>query len=170
VANNMRARSTGVYHGRRSKAADERFTSQGLLTPARRDEIANEMIGSFLTNVDRLRVEAEKLQATPVFMTQTAFAWNANPATPVRGLTDTITIYGAEVNYADVSALHQELNRRLIAHCRDAQLRCFDLAQDVAFEPGDYYDYLHNTPQGTAKIGRYLADRLPAVLPARARP
>ena len=96
--------------------------------------------------------------ATPVFMTQTALAWNAAANKPVHGLKDTIPVLGATVNYADVSALHRHLNSQLIRHCAANGITCFDLASDVTFGPDDYYDYLHNTPAGAEKIGTYVAD------------
>ena len=37
---------------------------------------------------------------------------------------------------------------------------CLDLAAELRFEPGDFYDYEHNTPQGARKIGQWLAGKL----------
>jgi hypothetical protein len=34
------------------------------------------------------------------------------------------------------------------------------MPNEVAFDGDDYYDYLHNTPKGAEKIGRYLAAKL----------
>ena len=41
---------------------------------------------------------------------------------------------------------------------------CIDLASDLAFGDGDFYDGLHTTPQGSARIGRYLAEKLRPVV------
>jgi len=51
-------------------------------------------------------------------------------------------------------------NRVTMTVCRELEAICLDLAAAVAFGDGDFYDRLHNTPQGTEKIGRHLADRL----------
>jgi len=40
--------------------------------------------------------------------------------------------------------------------CREKGAVCVDLGRELQFEDGDFYDNVHNTPQGTAKIGRYL--------------
>jgi len=44
--------------------------------------------------------------------------------------------------------------------CRKVGGRCIDLAREVEFDDGDFYDRIHNTPSGTKKIGQYLYDKL----------
>ena len=92
-------------------------------------------------------------------MTQTAFAWNADRRPP-RGLKATVRVHGRTMNYADVAMLHQSLNLALMDYCRQHHVTCFDLANDLTFDVGDYYDFVHNTPRGAEKIGHYLARRL----------
>ena len=55
-------------------------------------------------------------------------------------------------------------NAATLAVCRETGAICLDLAGEVAFEDGDFYDEVHNTPQGAEKIGRWLAGRLAGVL------
>jgi lysophospholipase L1-like esterase len=166
VRSNMRARDTRVAHGRMPSSSD--FTEHGLLPEAERAEISAGVTAAFLANVEGLRERAAALGAQPIFMTQTAFGWNADRFKP-RGLSGTVVISGRKVNYADVAAFHQGLNRGLMEYCSARAVTCFDLANDVTFEMGDYYDYLHNTPSGADKIGRYVAARVAAIdIPSRA--
>jgi hypothetical protein len=44
--------------------------------------------------------------------------------------------------------------------CRERHVVCLDLATELRFSEGDFYDYEHNTPLGAEKIGRWLADKL----------
>ena len=155
---NLRARQTGVTHGR-SIPRPEEFTDQGLLTDSERDELADALTATFLAQVDDLRKHVEAWGAKPVFVTQTAFGWNADH-NPPRGRRNELRIYGLMTNFADVAFLHQQLNRGLMAHCAVRRIVCFDLAADVTFVDVDYYDPLHNSPAGAEKIGRYLAQRL----------
>lgn len=37
---------------------------------------------------------------------------------------------------------------------------CLDLATELHFADGDFYDFEHNTPQGAEKIGHWLAGKL----------
>jgi|GEM_PF-2737386 len=39
-----------------------------------------------------------------------------------------------------------------------------ELARDVAFDDGDFYDRVHNADRGAAKIGDYLYGALKSVL------
>ena len=122
--------------------------------------MAREITTDVLRNIDGLRRSALERGAVPVFMTQTARGWNAD-RNPPRGLRETVRIRGLTLNYADVGFLHQDLNRGLLDYCAKTGTTCFDLANEVTFRlDDDYYDYLHNTPSGAEKIGRYVAERL----------
>lgn len=154
----LRARAVGVDHSRRLPAPTE-FTDKGLLEPAARDALAAEMASGFLIRIDDLRRRTVALGARPVFVTQEAYGWQFDEAN-LRGLNQTLVVYGRSVNYADVAYLHRDLNRKLMTWCQDTSVACFDLAQDVDFFEADYYDLVHNTPAGAEKIGRYLGARL----------
>lgn len=156
---NTRARVARVTHGRMRPLGPSDFTAEGLLTPAERIEIASDITQGFLENVDGLRDRVLARGARPVFVTQTAYAWSGAGDTP-RGVKDTTTLYGRTVNFADISFVHQHVNRSLLDHCERTRVTCFDLAGDVAFDVDDYYDFLHNSPKGAEKIGRYVAERL----------
>ena len=158
VRGNLRARDVGVMHGHHRPDPDA-FTTVGRLNDAERADIAGEVTAQFLTRVDGLRRDTVAMGAAPVFVTQTAYGWNADRQPP-RGMTGDVQTHGRTVNYADVAAVHQHLNRALLAHCADQHVACFDLAAEVVFDAADYYDPLHNTPSGAAKIGRYLAQQL----------
>ena len=155
---NLRARQAGVTHGR-SLPGPEDFTDQGLLTDAERNELATTVTSAFLSHVDTLKKHVHDWSAVPVFVTQTAFGWNADRKPP-RGRRAEVRIHGRVANFADVAFLHQHLNRGLMTYCEAQRMTCFDLTSDVAFASDDYYDPLHNTPRGAEKIGRYLAERL----------
>lgn len=159
VMGNLTARGAGVTHGRRPPVNDTDFTSEGLLAAGERAALSSVVTASFLEGVDHLRQKAEAMDAVPVFMTQTAFAWSGAEGPP-RGLRSRIHIHDQDMNYADVSAIHQAVNKGLRGLCSERRLICLDVANDVAFDGDDFYDYLHNTPRGADKLGRYLADHL----------
>lgn len=161
---NMRARDVRVWHGRMHPTTEDDFTDKGMLTDDERRDIASQMTSIFLTNIEQLTRHTLEAGAVPIYVTQTAFAWNADQEPP-RGLKETVHIYGTEMNYADVAFLHQSANRGLMDYCARERLTCLDLASDVRFGVEDYYDYLHNTPAGAEKIGRYLATRIAALDP-----
>jgi hypothetical protein len=59
-------------------------------------------------------------------------------------------------NYAETALF----NRAAMAACRQANAICLDLGGEIEFQPGDFYDWVHTTPQGSARIADYLFARL----------
>lgn len=168
VRSNFRARSVGVTHGRKRAFDETEFTTTGLVSAEQREAIATRVGASFLRNIDSLRQRVVAMGAKPIFVTQTAYAWTGDRAAPARGLKDVVTVDGVTVNFSDVSYVHQQMNRGLLRVCQEHDLLCFDLAHDVSFEPADFYDFVHNSPSGAEKIGRYVATRLHDAVPASA--
>jgi len=159
IRENLRARRARVWHERVPRLSPEDFTEQGLLSPEQRAEVSSNVTKIFLSNVEGLRRHTVAAGAAPIFVTQTAYGWSGGGNTP-RGVKETVRIYGYTVNYSDVAFLHQHMNRGLVDYCAQNRVTCFDMANDVTFEADDYYDYVHNTPQGAEKVGRYVAEKL----------
>jgi len=60
--------------------------------------------------------------------------------------------------------IYQEMryyNAELLAFCAETGAICIDLAGELEFELGDFYDAIHTTPSGSRKIGAYLAEKWP---------
>jgi len=57
------------------------------------------------------------------------------------------------------------LNDITLDVCRSRKAICVDVAGNVSFVDDDYYDLVHNTPKGTAKIGAYLYEQLKQLFP-----
>lgn len=92
--------------------------------------------------------------AVPVFVTQARGDYKLVDG-KVLGVVEDDGLSGVD-QYRRLSAF----NRATRQVCADEGLLCLDLAREVGFEPGDFYDYVHNTPQGSAKIGRWLAAKI----------
>lgn len=108
---------------------------------------------------DRLRMLAQAthaMGAVPVFMTQARGDYRQQGG-KVQGLVENRP---DGRNGVDQYRILAEYNQATRAVCRDEGLLCLDLARELTFEPGDFYDYLHNTPQGAEKIGRWVAGKL----------
>jgi lysophospholipase L1-like esterase len=105
----------------------------------------------------RLRQMAERIEAMgakAVFVTQTRGDYKMIDG-KVWGL-----IRDDELNGVDNWRLLDEFNRVTLMVCAEGRATCLDLAKEVAFADGDFYDHVHNTPAGAAKIGTWLATRL----------
>ena len=98
----------------------------------------------------RLRVISRKIRefgAHPIFVTQPmAIAKVINGKAFLRAGQD-----------AHVFFTLNRLNSRLMTVCRSlVNSICIDLANELTLEASDFYDRVHYTPEGAAKIGRYL--------------
>lgn len=94
-------------------------------------------IGTYKDRLKRLGQLAHAMGAVPVFVVQ-----------------------GAPV--ADKAAARRlaDFNQATREVCKEGGLLCLDLAREVTFDPGDFYDHLHNSPQGAEKVGRWLSTKL----------
>lgn len=102
----------------------------------------------------RLAAAAHDMGAVPVFVTQSRGDYKVVDG-KVLGMVEDDEFNGVD-RYRQI-ALYNRATREV---CSDEGLLCLDLAREVTFEPGDFYDYLHNTPRGAEKIGRWLAAKL----------
>jgi lysophospholipase L1-like esterase len=102
----------------------------------------------------RLAAAAHDMGAVPVFVTQSRGDYKVVDG-KVLGMVEDDEFNGVD-RYRQ-TALYNRATREV---CSDEGLLCLDLAREVTFEPSDFYDYLHNTPRGAEKIGRWLAAKL----------
>lgn len=96
----------------------------------------------------------EHMGAVPVFVTQTRADFRLQDGR----LLGIVTAIGP--NGVDQGRALLRFNATTMGVCRDRHVTCLDLATEVPFADGDFYDFQHNTPQGAEKIGRWLAGKL----------
>lgn len=110
----------------------------------------------------RLLQRTKEMGATPICVTQVYRLYKESNGR-ILGLDTRKDYRGVQINGVDFYMMMQLLNRTTISVCRDEGGIPVDLAGELDFEDVDFYDSGHNTPQGSAKIGRYLYDRLQAL-------
>ena len=59
-------------------------------------------------------------------------------------------------DFAELAAF----NQAAMNACRAARAICLDLALEIEFREGDFYDHLHTSPAGSARIADYLYAKL----------
>jgi hypothetical protein len=96
----------------------------------------------------------ERLGAAPVFVTQTRGDYRLE-----NGRLTGIKEDGGP-NGVDQGRALARFNAATMEVCQDRHVTCLDLATELRFSDGDFYDYEHNTPQGAEKIGTWLAGKL----------
>lgn len=152
VAGTIRAHRARLQH-HAVDFARAQWTDQ----PARAVWPADQLEANLTAYKDRLvRIAGliQHLGARPVFVTQTRADYRLENHR-LMGIADVDGPNGVDRGRALV-----RFNAATMEVCRDRQVTCLDLAQEVRFSDGDFYDYEHNTPQGAEKIGRWLADKL----------
>ncbi len=154
----LRARQAKIIHGARPYSGVTWERAHAV-------DAANPLEGELAPSLDayraRLGVLMEKIRhfgARPVIVTQPLASYRIRDGWVwgVRGKNGSVSTE----DYHKITAF----NRAAMAACRAEGAVCIDLGRDLLFRDGDFYDRLHNTPQGAAKIGRYLYEKLKNVL------
>ncbi len=119
--------------------------------------------GRFEAYEKRLKTLREKIisfGAKPIWVTQPA-AFYKYSKKKVVGFEEEFSVDGVSVNGVDIYYLLSQINEFTMKFCHETGGICLDLANQLSFEKEvDFYDYFHNTPSGTEKIGRYLTSKL----------
>ncbi|CAA7622728.1 GDSL-type esterase/lipase family protein [Magnetospirillum sp. UT-4] len=149
----------GILKARQAKLTHHRVDYAGVEwtdTPAEPDFSAgpNSTPEAYKARLKRMAQLIHEMGAVPVLVTQP------------RG--DYRVVDGKVLGVASTEGRNGVDNYRLLARfnqatrevCRDEGLLCLDLARELTFETGDFYDLLHTSPSGSEKIGRWLHAKL----------
>lgn len=127
------------------------------LSPPQLDYIRAEVSG-YRERLEQLNKRIHAFGAQPIYVTQ-------------------IRIDGRQVDGAwqeiegSSGALYvatlQALNRELLGFCRETGETCVDLAGKLAIPTAEFYDSMHTTPAGSARIAGFLADELTPIVCGR---
>ena len=101
--------------------------------------------------------------AEPIFDTQRSASWTRRDGA-VLGVDDIAPRFRQKLvdrfgpmNGIDIFRMERRLADVILAGCAATQGHCFDLVADVDFDlASDFYDELHTTASGSAKIADYL--------------
>ncbi|MCZ7600785.1 MAG: hypothetical protein M5U09_27820 [Gammaproteobacteria bacterium] len=131
-----------------------------------------ERVAGFRSRLAALLDRVERMGATPIVVTQprgdsrivdgkvmglarTRPRTYLNVRDPVMGV-----LRPGTANGVDYYLLLEPFNRASLEICRRAKGVCIDLAGELHFEAGDFYDHAHTTAAGSRRIGAYLFDKL----------
>ncbi|HTY78184.1 MAG TPA: GDSL-type esterase/lipase family protein [Candidatus Bathyarchaeia archaeon] len=149
IAGSLEARRAGLRH-RAVDFSRVTWTRQpGAAADLRRPSLAD-----YKARLRRITALIEDLGAAPVFITQTRADYKMVNGELIGISTE------AGPNGVDQGHALARINGATLEVCQEGLATCLDLATELHFEPGDFYDYEHNTPQGAERIGRWLAERL----------
>lgn len=148
------ARRIGVQHGTgKVETKDSKWVPATV--PADLAERLKPQLDAYRRRLQVLHARTQAFGATPIYVTQI----NGNGRL-VDGVLHQVEGSDGGHAYAEL-ALYNNVLRQF---CREAKARCIDLAAEIKFGPGDFYDTYHTTPQGSRKIGEYLAAKVGPLL------
>lgn len=115
----------------------------------------------------RLRILSEKTQslgAIPIYVTQAWRLYKKGPNGEILGSKTSFPYDGVRINGVDVYYMMEAFNNVLMDGCGEVGGICINLAAELQFEDSDFYDFVHTTPSGSEKIGKYLYKQLQGIL------
>jgi len=152
VAGSIRASRAELRH-RAVDFAGAKWTDQPAQPGWQADRLETNL-GVYKTRLVRIAELIERLGAVPVFITQTRADYRLENGRLI-GIAKT-----EGPNGVDQGRALARVNAATLETCRERHVVCFDLATELHFADGDFYDFEHNTPQGAEKIGHWLAGKL----------
>lgn len=154
-------------HGIGHKAIDFESiptTTMPLLAAEEYESLMKGRLDAYAERLDALISKSHEAGATPILITQRNIShWFENGQ--LTGFTREFEYEGKTANSVDRHYMEGLLNQTTMAACaRHGNTICIDLAGELEFDHKDFYDFAHNTPKGTKKVGEYLAGKLAPLL------
>ena len=133
----------------------QEWVNHGLVAVPYR-QLMQERLDAYADRLFRLSEKTREFGAEPIFVTQqTRYAKLVDGK--IVGVSNINHRYrGVTYNGVDRYFMHKELNRVAMEVCGQVDAVCIDLAEELSLEDTDFYDFLHNTPAGAERIGKYL--------------
>lgn len=156
----------GVYEARHVHKISHRkepfgsweWTTQPLVSD--HHALVAERLAIYQKAVAMLAAKTRAIGATPIFVTQSLSAYRFREDGQVEGRARTEMYESTLINGVDLYDIMREFWAVTMEECTKAGGVCVDAGNEMRWQPGDFYDVIHNTPQGDDRLGKYLHDRL----------
>jgi lysophospholipase L1-like esterase len=154
------ARRIGVHHGTgKVETKDSKWVWAKV--PADLSERLRPQLDAYRERLKVLHAKTLAFGATPIYVTQiNGNGRIMNLGQNLDGVVAEIEGSGGGLSFAELD-LYNDVLRKF---CAETKARCIDLAAEIKFGPGDFYDTYHTTPQGSRKIGEFLAAKIGPLL------
>ena len=149
----MIAREAKLIHGGNPPPGDGWTDWRAVSDPVAAEGELIAMVVGYRERLRRLAKRIRNFGAEPIFVTQPSSEFRV---TDGRVWVPTRDGRPHPVGYTNLAPF----NQATMEICAEVHAICIDLAAGLDFEPGDFYDRVHNTPVGTKKIGQYLFEAL----------
>lgn len=122
--------------------------------------LVSERVERYRKAVAMLAAKTHALGAEPVFVTQSLALYRVRPDGRIEGRKEPELYDTSMINGVDFYYIMREFWTATMDECAKAGGVCIDAGNEVPWQEGDFYDNVHNTPQGADRLGTYLHTRL----------
>jgi hypothetical protein len=152
VAGTLKARQAHIVHGGTGVASGPWVAAAKV--PDLNAAVEAERLTAYGQRVTALIERVRAMGAEAIIVSQSRSDYRVREGKPLgRVMGDTSINTGSW-------AMQTALNHRAMESCRAAAAICIDLGDELTFEDGDFYDWVHTTPTGNRRIAAYLFSRL----------
>ncbi|MBW2662665.1 MAG: SGNH/GDSL hydrolase family protein [Deltaproteobacteria bacterium] len=134
-------------------------TSRPLIGKDKYKQIMAKRLNEYSSRLKTLISKTKKMGAMPIFVTQRRMSY-WRKGNQVIGISYQSSYNAVKYNGVDMYYMNKLLNNTTMSVCKQANGICIDLESELNFTHDDFYDFAHNTPRGTIKIGKYLYHKL----------
>ena len=110
--------------------------------------------------IEMLVEKVHAIGAIPIFVGQSLSLYRRRPDGQIEGRTAQETYGDQQINGMDFYEIMRLFWQTTMEECAKANGVCIDAGNEIVFQPGDFYDAIHNTPQGAERLGKYLHAKL----------
>ncbi|MGE0030131.1 MAG: SGNH/GDSL hydrolase family protein [Steroidobacteraceae bacterium] len=133
--------------------------------PLQRDHSAltKTRLHAYRTRLLALVQLTRSMGAQPILVTQPT-RWHRQRAGSLVGVDERGEYEGSRINGLDRYLMMRLIDKTTCSVAEDAGLPCIDLGAEDEWADGDFYDFVHMTPKGTATLGVRLARKIEPLL------
>ena len=110
--------------------------------------------------VAMLAEKTHAIGAVPIFVTQSLSLYRVREDGKIEGRKRPDDYDKKKINGVDYYRIMQFFWKATMEECAKSGGICIDAANEVEWQPGDFYDVIHNTPQGAERLGVYIHSKL----------
>ena len=149
----IHARDAQLLHGGKKPRTYEYVYPKILFDVDTRAQEISGALQAYANRLEKIIYYIRELGAQAIIVTQNAavYRYDSNGKLLVRKI-------DGQVNQKDLldHATLLSHNQTAMVVCQKLNAICIDLAEKLRLDVEDYYDSIHTTPSGSAKIGRFL--------------
>jgi len=158
--------ANGIYQARHVHRLSHRRTDFAAWKWTRKPLASNHealvasRIERYRKAVAMLARDTVAIGAVPIFVSQSLSVYRRRPDGRMEGRVDAEPYDQEPINGMDLYLMMRVFGRATMEECSKAGGICIDAGNEIDWQPGDFYDAIHNTPQGAERLGKYLYSKL----------